>query len=199
MNNLQISNILIIEDEIIVAENIAQILRKKGVLNFFIADNKKDAVQIFRENEIHLIISDINLGDDEDGIEIIQAIQLIKWVPIIYITAFSQKSYINSAVKTKPIIYLIKPFLEQQLIVAFSFALDKINQVGIGTTYSKPKEREVQIIELLFKGYNSREIGNHLNISEHTVKTHRKNLIKKYDVASTYELIALASKLNWIK
>ena len=88
--------------------------------------------------------------------------------------------------------------MEQQLFVAFSFALEKINQVGIGAANSKPGKREVEIIELLFKGYTSSDIGNHLNISEHTVKTHRKNLIKKYEVGSTYELIALASKLNWI-
>ena len=194
-----ISNILIIEDEIIVAENIAYILRKKGDFNFYFTDNKKEALQLFNEIEIQLIISDIHLGDDEDGIEIVEAIHLIKWVPIIYITAYSQKSDIDAAVKTEPIIYLIKPFLEQQLNVAFTFALEKANQVGIGKTILKPQKREIQIIEMLFKGHNSRDIGNHLNISEHTVKTHRKNLIKKYKVGSTYELIALASRLNWIK
>lgn len=53
-------------------------------------------------------------------------------------------------------------------------------------------EREIEIIRLLSKGYNSKEIGDLLFISEHTVNTHRRNMVRKLDLRNSYQLIVWA-------
>ncbi len=191
--------ILIIEDEILVAESIEKILKKKGNFNFIIVNNETEAINVVKNNSVKLIISDIHLNNSVNGTIIIKKILADQLIPVIYISAYSDKKYLDSALETEPIVYLIKPFLERQLLVAFSIALNKMEKIKLENSVIKPSKRELEIIELLTKGFNSRDIGNFLFVSEHTIKTQRKNLLKKYDVASTYELIALSSKLNWIK
>lgn len=199
VENSETPNILIIEDEILVAENIEKILKKKGGFNFLIVNNETEAIKAVQNNSVKLIISDIHLNNSVDGTIIIKKILTNQLIPVIYISAYSDKSYLDSALETEPIVYLIKPFLERQLLVAFSIALNKMEKIELENSILKPSKRELEIIELLTKGFNSRDIGNLLFLSEHTIKTQRKNLLKKYDVASTYELIALSSKLKWIK
>lgn len=58
--------------------------------------------------------------------------------------------------------------------------------------------REKEIIRYLCKGSSSHEIAVALFISEHTVRTHRKNILKKADVKSTAELVVKAIKLGWM-
>ncbi|WP_443937465.1 response regulator transcription factor [Pedobacter sp. MW01-1-1] len=55
-------------------------------------------------------------------------------------------------------------------------------------------DREVEIVKLLSHGYNSKEIGEMLFISEHTVNTHRRNMVKRLDLKNTYQLIFWAFK-----
>lgn len=58
--------------------------------------------------------------------------------------------------------------------------------------------REKEIIKHLCEGHTSLQIASMLSISEHTVKTHRKNILKKVDVKSTAELVVKAIKLGWV-
>lgn len=58
--------------------------------------------------------------------------------------------------------------------------------------------REKEIIKHLCEGSSSHEIAAVLFISEHTVRTHRKNILKKADVKSTAELVVNAIKLGWV-
>ncbi|MDX1753579.1 two component transcriptional regulator, LuxR family [Salinimicrobium sediminis] len=192
-------NILIIEDEILVAENISYILQKHTDCDITIVDNEEDALLIFKKEPVDLIISDIHLNNSHDGTCVVKKIQQERYVPVIYVTAYSDKNYLDAALETEPVTYLIKPFLERQLLVAFSIALNKVEKNRLEDSIVKPSARELQIIELLIKGFNSRDIGNFLFLSEHTIKTQRKNMLRKYKVNSTYELIALSSRLKWIK
>ncbi len=59
-------------------------------------------------------------------------------------------------------------------------------------------KNEIQIVYWLANGMTSRQIGFQLNLSELTVQTYRKKILKKTNCHSTSELIALAIKLNWL-
>jgi DNA-binding NarL/FixJ family response regulator len=50
-------------------------------------------------------------------------------------------------------------------------------------------ERELQITSLVCKGFTSKEIGEQLNLSLHTVETHRKNILKKLNLKKTTALV----------
>lgn len=190
--------ILVLEDEMIVAENIAAILKNIGDFSVLITDNLEESIQIVSKQNISLIISDINLKDNLNGIEIVKCLQQKYWIPVIYLTAYSDEDYIDSALQTEPISYLIKPFTTRQLEVAVNIAMKVIDIKNTSPNYIKPSDREIEILTLLSTGLNSKAIANSLYLSEHTIKTHRKNLMRKYNMKSSSELIALASKLKWV-
>lgn len=191
-------NIIVLEDEMIVAENIAAILKNIGDFSVQITNNLENALQIISQQTINLIISDINLMGNQNGIQIVKCLQQKYWIPVIYLTAYSDDDYIDAALETEPISYLIKPFTTRQLEVAVNIATKFIEAKNASVNYTKPSNREIEIIVMLSNGLNSRTIADTLFLSEHTVKTHRKNLMKKYNMKSSSELIALASKLKWI-
>lgn len=56
--------------------------------------------------------------------------------------------------------------------------------------------REIEIIRLLASGWGSKQIGDQLNVSRHTVDTHRRNLLKKTGSKNTIELIANCAKMG---
>ena len=58
--------------------------------------------------------------------------------------------------------------------------------------------REVEVLRLLARGFHSRDIAEALKISRHTVDTHRKNMLRKVDVANTPELLTLSRDMNLI-
>ncbi|NMM49686.1 hypothetical protein HH304_14860 [Flammeovirgaceae bacterium KN852] len=58
--------------------------------------------------------------------------------------------------------------------------------------------RELQVLKLIAHGYSAKQIAHKLYISEHTAINHRKNLIEKFQVKNTAELIKNASKVYWL-
>ncbi|MFW0718146.1 response regulator transcription factor [Pedobacter sp. N23S346] len=69
-----------------------------------------------------------------------------------------------------------------------------INNLPVKENSSLITDREVEIVRLLSNGYNSKEIGDMLFISEHTVNTHRRNMVRKLDLRNSYQLIVWAFK-----
>ena len=109
------TKVLIVEDIAIVALDLKNRLTK---LKFIITDTVSDGNNVLnsiKENEPDIILMDINLRQDKDGIDIVRDIHAIKYIPIIYLTGFSDDEIINKAVQTNPVGYLIKPYNEQEL------------------------------------------------------------------------------------
>ncbi len=69
-----------------------------------------------------------------------------------------------------------------------------MNSVSSQENCNSITEREIDIVRLLSQGYNSKEIGDMLFISEHTVNTHRRNMVRKLDLRNSYQLIVWAFK-----
>lgn len=69
-----------------------------------------------------------------------------------------------------------------------------INNILLRESNGVITEREVEIVHLLSMGYSSKEIGEMLFISEHTVNTHRRNMVRKLDLKNSYQLIVWAFK-----
>ena len=67
-----------------------------------------------------------------------------------------------------------------------------INNISVQENTGSITDREVEIVRLLSNGYNSKEIGDMLFISEHTVNTHRRNMVRKLDLRNSYQLIVWA-------
>lgn len=193
-------NVLIVEDEIIVAKDIEQTLLDNGFLVTGMAKTVEKAMKLFSEGETDLIICDINLEPEMNGIDFISRIKKVKPVRVIYLTAYSDEKTINKALETQPDSYITKPFTHEQLLVAVKLVMNgNMPDEAPSSDYPQPTKRELDIIECIARGLTSHEIADKLGISFETVQTHRKKILHKYKINSSSELITLALKNHWIK
>lgn len=120
-NNMKLK-ILIVEDESIIALDLASKLKKNGYEMAGIADNAKDALQMAMDDEPDIALLDISIKGDTDGIHLAKALNDTKQIPIIYITSYSDRHTIERARLTFPYAYLIKPFRDVDLFNAIELA-----------------------------------------------------------------------------
>ncbi|WP_242926658.1 LytR/AlgR family response regulator transcription factor [Pontibacter vulgaris] len=116
--------ILISEDEIIIAEDLAASLEELGYQTCAI-DTGEDTIDMIRETQPDLVLLDINLRGKADGIEIGSRIKAEFGIPFIYLTAYADKATIDRAKKTEPDGFLVKPFDDKNLRSAIEIALYK--------------------------------------------------------------------------
>jgi len=200
--------ILLVEDEFIIAKDIKMLLEKNMDVKVFSARNYNAAQDIFTINPIDLVVCDINLNEEKDGIDVINSFKKIKTVPVVYLTAYDSPDIIKRAKKTMPFAYLLKPFNETQLFVTIELALLNFrkrqeNFVENDLNTEKIEElttREKEILVVLASGKTSKETGDYLNISVHTVEKHKKNIKKKLEMNTVGELVnfTLTSNLHEI-
>jgi DNA-binding LytR/AlgR family response regulator len=137
--------ILISEDEVIIAEDLAASLEELGYETCAI-DPGEDTIDLIRESRPDLVLLDINLQGNADGIEIGARIKEEFNIPFIYLTAYADHATIDRAKKTEPDGFLVKPFDEKSLRSAIEIALYRHkegNGNGNGTPAGQPKEQEV--------------------------------------------------------
>jgi PAS domain S-box-containing protein len=115
--------ILIVEDESLVAEDLKEIIISLGYTVIGITDNSTAAIILARETSPDLITMDINISGSVDGISTMEQIRKESDVPVIYVTALTTDTIVERAKKTKPSGYIIKPFNERQIRLAFEIAL----------------------------------------------------------------------------
>lgn len=120
------AKILVVEDEAIVMMELQDKLKSWGYMPFT-ATSGEEAVKKAAQIKPDLILMDIMLKGEIDGIEASQRIINYFDVPVIYLTAHSSDEVLERAKTTKPCAYLIKPFNERELQTNIETALKKIN------------------------------------------------------------------------
>lgn len=176
--------VLIVDDESVIALTLEDILTQMGIGKVEIALFFEEAVEIAQTLKPHLLLFDINLKTDQDGIELAAQIKKDLNTEVIYITAHFDDDTITRAKKTQPLNYIIKPFEAQQVKLAMEMA---INQLGDGDETGREKlnlsklitQQELEILRLIANGRSSDEIAGQLFISPKTVMNHRYNIAKK--------------------
>ncbi len=119
------AKILVVEDEMLVAEDIAGRLRRLGYEVTDIVESGEEAIASVLKNPPDLVLMDIVLAGEIDGIETAEKIRQHKQIPIIYLTAYGDKKTLTRSKTTDPYGYVIKPFDEQQLNTTIEIALNK--------------------------------------------------------------------------
>lgn len=115
-------NVLIVEDESIVALEIANYIEELGFNACCMASSALKAYQAVEKFEIDLILMDVLIKGDVDGISCAKEIKSKKNIPLIYISAFGDDETLDRAIQTNPSAYLTKPFNRKELKVAMSIA-----------------------------------------------------------------------------
>ncbi len=115
--------ILIVEDEILIAEYIKDSLLSIGNENVYFADSKETALKAMDIYHPDLILLDLHLEKSLDGLEIAKIIDQSFQIPYIFITANADVLVIQEAVQTKAAAYITKPLKKSDLIAAIQIAL----------------------------------------------------------------------------
>ncbi|MFA4876433.1 MAG: response regulator [Methanoregula sp.] len=115
--------ILVVEDERLVAQDLQEILTGFGYDVPGIANSGAGAIRLAEEKRPDLVLMDINLTGDMDGITAGGEIRSRWGIPIIYATAYASRTIVDRAKKTGPSGFIFKPYNEMQIEIAVEIAL----------------------------------------------------------------------------
>jgi len=117
--------ILIVEDELIIAEDLQQSLQRLGYKVTGIAANGRDALEKAAADIPDLALMDIMIRGKSDGITIAKRLKDAFNIPAIYLTAYADERILNRAKIIAPYSYIIKPFDEKELYTNIEIALER--------------------------------------------------------------------------
>ena len=132
----EISNILIVEDELLIAQDLKDIIEETGRKSAILTSNYQQAIDILSTQQIHLCLVDIKLKGGKSGVDIANYINENNKIPFIFITSYSDSTTLESVMNTHPSAFLLKPVSKEQLlakikIVLFSFRHNSLKVKGM--------------------------------------------------------------------
>lgn len=135
--------ILVVEDEAIVAKDIARSLERLGYSISGTVSSGEETLQISTNEKPDLVLMDIHLEGKMDGIQTAEIVRRRLHIPVIYLTAFTDKATLERAKLSEPFGYIVKPFADKDLHVAVEMALYKHKA-------EREIERHTRAIEALY-------------------------------------------------
>ena len=144
-------NILIVEDESIVAKDIQNSLKKLGYSVMGTTASGEEAIKLVEESQPDVVLMDIMLKGAMSGIDAAAKIKDMFDIPVIFLTAYADENTLNKAKVTQPHGYIIKPFKEVDLHTAIEVAMYK---------HGKEKEikKERDMLYSLVEGKEDRDV-----------------------------------------
>ena len=185
--------ILIVEDEVLIAAMLEEVLFDLGYKEITIAKMKLDAQNRLLNEEVDLAILDINLEGNNEGLEL-GRLCMSKQIPYFFLTSFSDRDTILEAKQSKPGNYVIKPFSPEEIVVAIELSLmhskseEKSNFFKVARAFNL-SAREAEILELLINRLSNQEISEKLFLSLNTIKYHIRHIYSKVGASTRQELL----------
>jgi len=123
-------HISILEDEFFIAKNLERILGGKGH-EIALYQRPKDILNAFKSvgTQSSLVLVDINLNDDLDGIEVAQQLEKMADVRFVFITALSDTETIERLKELSPLAYIVKPYTDKEVLINLEIALGKMAEM----------------------------------------------------------------------
>ncbi len=137
-------NIMVVEDESIVAKDIQQSLKRLGYNVVDVCNTGEAAIVSATEKRPDLILMDIMLKGEMSGIDAAEIVRDTLNIPIVFLTAYADESTLNRAKITEPYGYIIKPFKEVDLHTTIEMAIYKHDKV---TEVKKERDLLYSIVE----------------------------------------------------
>jgi len=150
--------ILLVEDEMIIAAKISTQLTNMGYEITGILSRGEEAIANVKENMADIILLDINLKGEIDGIETSKQIHRFSGVPIIYLAANGDDATFNRAITTKPAGYISKPFKQLDLQRAIELAICRMedNEPGQETFDGNNEVQHFILSDRIFVRYKEK-------------------------------------------
>ncbi|TMU84097.1 response regulator transcription factor [Bacillus sp. BHET2] len=221
------TNIVIIDDHQLFREGVKRILEFESSFNVVAeGDDGSEAMNLVETHEPDVVLMDINMPEI-NGVEATR--ELMAKYPdtkVIILSIHDDENYVNHALKTGALGYLLKEMDSDALV-------DAVKIVAEGGSYVHPKvthnlvaeykrlanaqntggfqqsevrrplhlltRRECEVLQMLADGKSNRGIGEGLYISEKTVKNHVSNILQKMNVNDRTQAVVTAIKNGWVE
>lgn len=186
--------VLIIEDELIVAEDLKEILERASYEVIGIAVDQEETARLLETHLPDLLLVDISIKGKTDGIQLASRIRDQYLIPFIYITSYATRSVIEQAKLTQPAAYIVKPYKEQDVLIAVELAISNAealqfkktaNQENHGNEKDPLKDHlfirdkgmlvKIKFSDILFLEAESNYTTLHLANTRYTLRSTLKN------------------------
>lgn len=213
------TRILLADDHVVMRNGLRMLLEKRDDLEVVgEADDGRQAVALSEQLEPDVAVIDVSMPH-LNGIDAAKQITAKNPATAIVILSMnSDETYVLRALKSGARAYLLKDSAEADLIAAiravregksfFSPAVSRtlledytrqLKQRGGEDSYELLSPREREVLQLIAEGKSNKEIATLLNISLHTVETHRMHILQKLNLHSVPELILYAVRKGIIR
>ncbi|MBO4532576.1 MAG: response regulator transcription factor [Treponema sp.] len=210
-------SVIIIDDHPLFSRGLSQLIETQESYKVnFIAKNRTEAIEVFKNNDPDLAIVDLNLGQ-EDGLELIKEILSMKSeTKVLVISMHDERFYAERALKAGARGYIMKEEAESSVITAITTVMNgqtylsenekkRLEEMSGQKKTQEKKEpfdlisslsdRQLQIFTLIGKGIGTVDIAAKLNLSIKTIDTHKENIKLKLHCGSSAELRQMA--IEW--
>ncbi|OIU67672.1 response regulator [Rossellomorea aquimaris] len=221
------TNIVIIDDHQLFREGVKRILEFEASFNVVAeGDDGSEAMNLVETHEPDVVLMDINMPET-NGVEATR--ELMDKYPetkVIILSIHDDENYVNHALKTGALGYLLKEMDSEALIQAVKVVAEGGSYVHPKVTHNLVAEyrrlanaqsaggfqqsevrrplhlltrRECEVLQMLADGKSNRGIGEALYISEKTVKNHVSNILQKMNVNDRTQAVVTAIKNGWVE
>ena len=185
--------ILIVDDNATLSMEFEELLPSIGYKVVGVAETGKEAIKMAGETKPDLVLMDIRLEGEMDGIEAAAFIKGEVGSGIIFISGFTDETLLNRAKLMEPLAFIHKPFSDEQIKATLKMAIYNYHhreisansQTNLSHFYNDFTLTETSVSELVKKGKTSDEIAEILKLSPSTVIWHRKNIRKKLGISGS--------------
>lgn len=184
--------VIIVEDEVLIARHIEEILIDGGYHVLGITHDSEKALDLISSQQPEVVILDINICGSKDGIEVAESINGFGKTAIIFLTALSDIHTLERAKKVNPAGYIIKPFKPSDLLSSITIGLYNYEFIrkkkvltieGINNIANRPMSTiEFDILMDIKDGLTNSQIAKKRFIALSTVKWHANNIYSKLNV-----------------
>lgn len=197
--------ILLVDDHNLVSEGIARIIISDNKYSVVAQlTNGAEAIEFVKNNPVQVVIMDINMPG-VDGITATREIKkIVPEIKIIGLSMLSDFGTIHKMLESGADGYLLKNISGDELFTALSQVLEgktylntELQQLflkGMRDQKNIPllTKKEKEVLNLIAAGLTNKDIAIKLKIGEETIKSHRKNIMNKFDIHNAAELVRFA-------
>lgn len=200
--------VLLVDDHRILLEGLRNLIQDPFEV-VDTASSGEEALKLLQFNDYEILVTDYEMPG-LSGMELVKAAKATQPdIKILVLSMHDDPSVVRELLRSGALGYVLKkdsPRILNDALVKVAagkrFLSDEIAEMLISTPEDEDKgvltTREVEILRLVTKEFNSRQIGEILFISERTVETHRKNILKKTGVTNLVGLVKYAYANNLI-
>jgi len=203
--------VFLVDDHVILLDGLRSVLSNhEGYEVVGVACDGEEALDFLEKNEVDILITDYSLPK-LDGLGLVRAVKKIKPdLKVIVLSMHNESHLVREILKEGVLSYILKNDSTNELILALDHVVkgkvylsNEINTMLIESLKFQDEtrlfsDREREILKLIANEYSSKQIAEKLFISERTVETHRRNMMKKAGTNTTIGLMKFGYENNLV-